>query len=208
MMIPGLQRLCRILRTVCQAHREWHSLQATDIRCVEKAHEHYRTEACGGRGLDAIAKVFSEMQSPAAQKFCGFTSSREEFEQSFHRGELLVAEEEEMFEDWFRLACNVNFFRLRTLLWHLRGPGLLAGLLPGAPHHDVLKVMQAQFAARTAAIESGVPEVVAAAGRSWLNTPWQQGLLYGLRCCTLPGCSRASAALRGSRFRFRDDEDH
>jgi len=56
---------------------------------------------------------------------------------------------------WFSLCVSVNFHRLRSLLWHIMGPGLLAGLLPGGRHDVVLSRMHAQWSAVQDAMVSG-----------------------------------------------------
>lgn len=68
----------------------------------------------------------------------------------------------------------MNFFRLRSLLWHLMGPGLLAALLLGGRSDIALTTMEKLHSCFMAALGHGRADVHRSAARSWLAQRFQR----------------------------------
>jgi len=176
LQIPCLQTLARMISVTCSPHRSWHGWQAKHVRSVESSHQFFREQA-SGTCLGPMFEVFRCMHLHANVSKCGFLVDRGEApEGPLAPDAPWLQEESESMGLWFSLCVNVNFHRLRSMLWHIMGPGLLAGLLPGGRHDLVLARMQAQHAAMQVGLESDSVYDRESVHNSWLRQRFQ-------KCC-------------------------
>jgi hypothetical protein len=205
--LPGLHQKCRILAKTSEAICNWHSAQSSGVRSVDSSRSWFLEQA-RGEGVASLVGTWRVLSDMGDLQYMQFIVQRGDLPLHFLTASAndteshpQVLEEDQWAQLCFKVCCCLVAQRLRSLLWYMEGPGLLALFLGGdADTKAAMGLLKMYSAALVSASTHATATIKKQVNVSFLETPVLKRCLK--LCGDLGFESVPPGVLRGVRTLF------